>query len=68
VFKFSEEWSGDETLSFKAKGLGQNISGQIDIFPAHIRIEATLPSALAMIAEKITGNIERQGQLLLEKK
>ena len=68
MFKFSEEWTSEDTLRFTARGLGQNITGQIDIFPQHVRIEATLPSLLATIAETITGNIEKEGRLLLEKK
>ncbi len=68
MFKFTEEWTTEDTLSFTAKGLGQNITGQIDVFPAHIRIEAVLPSLLATIAETITGKVEKQSQILLEKK
>ncbi|MEK7266719.1 MAG: polyhydroxyalkanoic acid system family protein [Pseudomonadota bacterium] len=68
LFKFSEEWAGDDRLRFEAKGLGQTIDGVIDIFPQHIRIEATLPNVLASIAEIITGKLEKEGTLLLEKK
>ena len=68
MFKFSEEWTSDDTLQFNAKGLGQSIVGQIDVFPQHVRIEATLPGLLATIAETITGKVEQQGRLLLEKK
>ena len=68
MFKFSEEWTSDDTLQFNAKGLGQTIVGQIDVFPQHVRIEATLPGLLATIAETITGKVEQQGRLLLEKK
>lgn len=68
MFKFSEEWTGEDTLTFEAKGLGQNISGRIDVFPQHVRIVVTLPSLLATIAETITGKVEREGRLLLEKK
>jgi len=68
MFKFSEEWTSEDTLSFTAKGLGQNIVGTIDIFPAHVRITATLPGLLATIAETVTGKIEKQGKILLEHK
>lgn len=68
MFKFTEEWESDDTLRFHAKGLGQNITGQIDVFPQHVRIEVVLPGLLATIAETITGRVEKQGQLLLEKK
>lgn len=68
MFKFTEEWTGDDTLTFQAKGFGQDITGQIDIFPQHVRIVVTLPGLLAAIAETITGKVEKEGRLLLEKK
>ncbi len=68
MFKFTEEWTNEATLQFTAKGLGQNIFGQVDIFPQHVRIEVTLPNLLAVIAETITGKVEKEGRLLLEKK
>jgi putative polyhydroxyalkanoic acid system protein len=68
MFKFSEDWTSEDTLSFRANGLGQNITGKIDIFPQHVRIEATLPALLATVAEVITGKIEKEGRLLLESK
>ncbi len=68
MFTFTEEWATDDSLKFHAKGLGQNITGQIDIFPEHVRIEVTLPSLLAAIAETITGKVEKEGRLLLENK
>jgi len=68
MFQFTQNWTGSDKLSFSAKGLGQNIFGEIDIFPQHVRIEATLPTLLAVIAETIAGKVERDGKLLLEKK
>jgi hypothetical protein len=68
MFSFCEEWTSNDRLSFTARGLGQTITGTIDIFPQHVRIEATLPNLLAAVAETITGRMEHQGRLLLEKK
>lgn len=68
MFKFDETWTGEDTLSFTAKGLGQNIAGTIDIFPAHVRIVVTLPGFLATIAETVAGRVEKEGKLLLEQK
>ena len=68
MFKFSEEWTSEDTLTFTAKGLGQTITGAIDVFPQHVRITATLPGLLASLAESISGKIEKQGQILLEHK
>lgn len=68
MFSFTEDWTGPDQLSFTARGFGQAIVGRIDVFPQHVRIEATLPSVLAAIAETITGRMEKEGRLLLEKK
>ena len=68
MFKFSENWESDDRLTFVAKGLGQTITGEIDIFPQHVRITATLPGILASLAETIAGRVEKEGKLLLEKK
>ena len=68
LFKFSEEWSTPDRLSFTARGFGQTIVGKIDVFPQHVRIEAILPAILATIAESIAGKVEKEGRLLLEKK
>lgn len=68
LFSFAEEWTGSDQLSFTAKGFGQNIIGKIDVFPQHVRIEATLPNILASIAETVAGRVEKEGRLLLEKK
>ncbi len=68
MFAFDENWTSDDQLRFEAKGLGQKITGVIDVFPQHIRIEAMLPGLLASLAEIITGRLEKEGTLLLEKK
>ncbi len=68
MFTFTEEWPTDDTLKFTAKGLGQNITGSVDIFPQHVRIEVVLPGLLASVAEVITGKVEKEGRLLLESK
>jgi hypothetical protein len=68
LFKFSEEWSAPDQMSFTARGFGQNIVGKIDVFPQHVRIEAMLPGLLATIAETVAGQVEKEGRLLLEKK
>lgn len=68
MFKFSEQWETEDRLTFTARGLGQTITGEIDIFPQHVRITATLPGLLASIAETIAGRVEKQSQILLEKK
>lgn len=68
AFSFEEQWETDARLRFSAKGLGQKITGVIDVFPQHVRIQANLPGVLASLAEIIAGRLESQGTLLLEKK
>lgn len=68
MFRFDETWTSDTSLRFTAKGLGQTIGGAVDVFPQHVRIEATLPGVLASLAEIIAGRVEKEGQILLEKK
>lgn len=68
MFAFDETWTSDNQLRFQAKGLGQTIDGVIDVFPQHVRIEAILPGVLASLAEIVTGKLEKEGALLLEKK
>ena len=67
-FRFDESWESDSALRFTAKGLGQTIVGAVDVFPEHVRIEATLPGLLASLAEIIAGRVEKEVQILLEKK
>ena len=68
MFSFTEEWTSEDRLDFNARGLGQNITGNITVFPEHVRIEAVLPGLLATVAEAITGKMEKQSKILLEKK
>lgn len=65
---FNQVWTNEDQLQFEAAGLAKGVKGRIDIFPNHVRIEAVLPDVLAAIADIVTGKLEREGQLLLEKK
>lgn len=58
-------WSGDR-LGFSLKVMGQGISGHLDVLEAAVRIEVLLPAFLAMIAGKLTGRLQKEGQILLE--
>jgi len=62
-----ENWT-DQRLDFRATVLGQATGGAIDVAEDHVRIELQLPWMLGMMAEQAKAMIERQGQLLLEKK
>ncbi|MEM9169355.1 MAG: polyhydroxyalkanoic acid system family protein [Pseudomonadota bacterium] len=66
--RVEEEWTGDDQMRFAARGLVGSVSGVIDVFPQHVRIEVVLPNLLASVAEAITGSLEREAKVLLEKK
>lgn len=65
--QFNDRWEGDAML-FDATMMGQSVRGRIDIFPATVRIEVALPWLLAGMAEKLSGKLKKEGQLMLEKK
>jgi hypothetical protein len=63
----AEKWSGDR-LDLRIAMLGQATDGTIDVAEDHIRIEVQLPWLIGMLADKAKALIQRQGQLMLEKK
>lgn len=65
--KLTRQWSGDR-MGFSATVLGQAISGHLDVLADAVRMEINLPNVLAMMAGKIRGKVQKQGQLLLENK
>jgi hypothetical protein len=62
-----EDWSGD-TLSFRARSLGQRAAGTIQVLEGAVRLEVTLPWLLAKFAAAAQRVIGQKGQLMLEKK
>jgi hypothetical protein len=62
-----ETWTADQ-LSFRLSALGQAAAGTVDVADDHVKIEVTLPWLLAKFAEKAQAMIQKQGQLMLEKK
>jgi hypothetical protein len=62
-----ETWSGDR-LAFNLSALGQSAVGSIDVAADHVRLEVVLPWLLAVVAEKFTPAIRKEGTLMLEKK
>jgi len=67
MLAFQERWEGDR-LHFEGGGLGQKVSGRLDVLPDSVRVEIDLPEILAAIADKIAGRVQSEGQKLLEKK
>jgi hypothetical protein len=67
VATFQERWEG-ERLHFEGNGLGQKMTGRLDVFDDVVRVELDLPEILAAMADLITGRLQKEGQKLLEKK
>jgi putative polyhydroxyalkanoate system protein len=63
----SKTWDGDR-LSFSLAAMGQAISGYVDVGDTVVKLELLLPNLLAMIAGKVKGRLQKEGQLLLDKK
>jgi hypothetical protein len=62
-----KSWDGDR-MSFAAKVMGQSITGRLDVQEKQVAMQIDLPTFLALMADKITGRVKKEGQLLLEKK
>jgi hypothetical protein len=67
MVKFQESWDGDR-LSFEGTGLGQKITGRLDVRENAVDIQLDLPEILAALADRISGKLKAEGQKLLEKK
>jgi hypothetical protein len=65
--RLEKHWTGDK-LSFQAQVLGQAVSGRLEVMAALVRMELDLPPFLAIIASSLKGRLQKEGQLLLEKK
>lgn len=63
----TKSWEGDK-LNFSLEAMGQAISGVIEVAETTVRLEVLLPNFLAMIAGKLKGRLQKEGQILLEKK
>lgn len=62
-----QSWSGDR-LTFSADVMGQGVTGALDVRQDDVQMEIYLPGFLALIANKIKGKLQKEGQVLLEKK
>jgi hypothetical protein len=62
-----KQWDGDR-LNFSLTSFGQSITGFVAVADAAVTVEVLLPGFLAMIANKVKGTLQKEGQLLLTKK
>jgi hypothetical protein len=67
VLSFSDRWDGDR-LSFEGSGLGQRISGRLDVLEDSVHIQIDLPEFLALLVDHLKSRLTRQTQVLLKKK
>ena len=67
MVKFEDVWTGDH-LDFRARVMGQSVTGRLDILDDSVHLEVDLPAFLAAIAEKMKGRLRKEGQILLESK
>ncbi len=58
-------WDAD-VLRFTVTTMGQVATGLIDVGETAVRLEVVLPGFLGMIANKVKGKLQKEGQILLE--
>jgi hypothetical protein len=67
MLAFQERWEGDR-LHFEGAGLGQKLTGRVELRDDAVEIQLDLPAMLAAIADLVIGRIQQEGRKLLEKK
>jgi len=65
--QIEKNWK-DNRLFFSATAMGQVATGHLDVADDAVNIVLHLPGLLGMLAGKIRGKLQQQGQILLEKK
>jgi hypothetical protein len=66
IMGFQQRWEGDR-LHFEAGGLGQTLTGRLDVLPESVRIEIDLPPLLVAFAERVKAIFQTATQKLLSK-
>lgn len=62
-----KNWEGDR-MGFSLTSFGQSITGYVAVADTAVTVEVLLPGFLAMIAGKVKGTLQKEGQLLLTKR
>lgn len=62
-----EAWSGHH-MDFRVAVMGQAVTGRVDVRENVVDMAIDLPWILAMFADKVRGDVQREGTRLLEKK
>ena len=61
------DWQGDR-MDFKVAAMGQAVTGHVMVLDAAVAMEVVLPDMLALMAGPVKDRLQREGQLMLEKK
>jgi putative polyhydroxyalkanoate system protein len=61
----TKTWTGDR-MDFSVAAIGQHITGHLDVQDAAVLMTINLPNVLALLAGKIKGRVQKEGQLLLK--
>ena len=64
MITLTDRWEGDQ-LQFEGSGMGQKLTGRLDVREDAVQIQIDLPDMLAAIADKITGTLKTEGQKLI---
>jgi hypothetical protein len=64
LLRLEQRWTGDR-LDFSAKGMGQQVTGRVDVLDDAVRVELVLPPFLASLAERFRDTLASAGQRLL---
>ncbi len=62
-----ERWTANH-MDFQLAVMGQAVTGRIDVRDNAVDLAIDLPWILAMFAEKLRGEVQKEGTKLLEKK
>ena len=65
ILAIQERWEGD-TLHVEASGLGQKVSGQLEVLADSVQIHIEAPDVLAVIANRVLAALKAGTQKLLE--
>jgi hypothetical protein len=68
ILKFDEQTWADHHMSFKARAMGQAMSGTVDVGESDVRLEVQLPWLLQRFAELVQSTFKERTTLMLEKK
>jgi hypothetical protein len=67
TISFNQTWN-DDRLEFAGGGLGQRITGRIDVEEDHVVMQVVLPEMLAALADRFAGQLRHEGTKMLEHK